>query len=441
MHETRWNVMTMAKKKNDTVGATLGDSTPHQANAVLLDNGVSLFDFVKVGDSNVLCQVSHIKIQSDLEIDDAKDIARGKKKVPMYDVVAKLDVLIRRSHPIMPGSLIKLATIDEIQEFLLKNHDVKNHIWLGKLLRRQDVGIYLGGHFLDNHLAILGMIGMGKSTAGKTILSQTNWKEARAIVIDPHAEYHDGKVIDVDRNIDTDKVDLSKVLIRLRESIKDKQEKILDKVAKVVRHTMQKEDINTFRMACDEEFVHGGSTIKSALMDAIWTEAILNDIALEIENHDYSVPLIINLKGLNKVRGQAVVKHVADLVLTKGKAGVGSYLFIDEAQTYVPQRGTPECKTAIIDLITEGRKFNCGVVLMSQRPARVDKDVLSQCNSKIILKLTNENDIKQVRASTEFSTRQMFDEVQRLRRGEALLVSAVIERPVFIKVDKFEDKL
>lgn len=426
----------MSKKKK-ICGATYGRSTPHECEAVLIGNGVSLFDFVNAG--KVLCQVSDIKIQSDLGIEDAKSIAKGKKKVPMHDILAKLDVLVRRSHPIMPGSVIKLATNDEILEFLLENHDVHNHIHLGELLRRDDVGFYLGGHFLNNHLAILGMIGMGKSNAGKVILSQVNWTGARAVVIDPHAEYKHGEIINVDQfEADAENVDFSTALARLRESITEKHEKILDRVERVVRNNMPDESIKSFTTACSDEYVQGGSIILPALLEAIRTETVINHINRAIKSHDYSVPLIINLKGLKKANTQALVKQIADLILTMGKEGIGSYLFIDEAQTFVPQRGTPECKTAIIDLITEGRKFQCGVILMSQRPARVDKDVLSQCNSKIILKLTNENDIKQVRASTEFSTKAMFDEVQKLRRGEALLVSAVVERPVFIKVDKYE---
>lgn len=420
-----------------SAGATFGKSTPHAAQAVILEDCISLFDFVNAGD--ILCQVSDIKIMSDLTVEDAKSICKGKKKVPIHDVIAKLDVLIRRSQPIMPGSQVNPATIDEIMKFLLGGYDVNNPIIIGELLRRIDVEFYLGGNFLNNHLAILGMIGTGKSNAGKVILSQINWKGARVVVIDPHAEYLDGKIIDCDRSIDTKDVDLSNVLIRLRESLTDKQEKILDRVARVVKYTMPNEDLDSFRVACGEEFVTGGSTVYQALVDAIWTESTINHINIKIKSHDYKTPLIFNLKGLNKVRAQALVKKIADLILVMGKEGNGSYLFIDEAQTFVPQRGTPECKTAIIDLITEGRKFNCGVVLLSQRPARVDKDVLSQCNSKIILKLTNENDIKQVRASTEFSTKAMFDEVQKLRRGEALMVSASMERPVFIKVKKYEE--
>lgn len=419
------------------VGATYGKSTPHEAQAVLIGNGVSLFDFVKAGD--VLCQVSDIKIESDLTIDDAKAIAKGKKKVPIHDIIAKLDILVRRSQPIMPGSPVEPATVDEILEFLLRRADTSNHIHLGDLLRRPDVEFFLGGSFLDNHLAVLGMIGTGKSNTVKVILKQVNWEGARAIVIDPHGEYEDGRVIDMgSMQVDEDLAEfkLYSVLGRLRKNITDKQERILDKVTRVVRHSLV-DNLQSYIKACDEEYVHGGSTLQEPLKEAIWIEYALMRVRTKIKDSEYKEPLIFNLNGLSTDKAIQVVKGITEFVLEWGKAGNGSYLFIDEAQTFVPQKGTPDSKKPIIDLITEGRKFKCGVVLATQRPARVDKDVLSQCNSKIIHKLTNENDIKQVRASTEYSSKQMFDEVQKLRKGEALMVSSEIERPVFIKVDKY----
>ena len=126
-------------------------------------------------------------------------------------------------------------------------------------------------------------------------------------------------------------------------------------------------------------------------------------------------------------------------VLETGKrTGKAVNLFIDEAHRFCPQKGSPSSKAPLIDLAQEGRKFGCGLTILTQRSADVDKGILSQCNSKIILKLTNDNDIKQVRASTEYATKKMFDEVQKLRVGEALFTSTLIERPVFIKVDLYD---
>ena len=69
---------------------------------------------------------------------------------------------------------------------------------------------------------------------------------------------------------------------------------------------------------------------------------------------------------------------------------------IEEAHNFVPGSGeekksTPSLLT-IRKLLTEGRKFGTGVILISQRPNRLDETTLAQCNSFLILKLVNPRD-------------------------------------------------
>ena len=147
-------------------------------------------------------------------------------------------------------------------------------------------------------------------------------------------------------------------------------------------------------------------------------------------------PIVVNLNGVKKSQSQDIVKSIAELCLEQGKAGRGFYLVVDEAHRFIPQKSTPTCKEAMIDLAQEGRKFGCGMIILSQRPANVDKDALSQCNTKFCLRIGNDNDIRQVRYSTEHATLQMFREVQILRVGEALVSSSLHERPIFVRIDK-----
>jgi hypothetical protein len=52
-------------------------------------------------------------------------------------------------------------------------------------------------------------------------------------------------------------------------------------------------------------------------------------------------------------------------------------------------------------IASEGRKFGLGIGVISQRPARIDKNVLSQCNTQFILRVTNPNDLKAISKSFE----------------------------------------
>lgn len=72
------------------------------------------------------------------------------------------------------------------------------------------------------------------------------------------------------------------------------------------------------------------------------------------------------------------------------------HIFFEEAPEWVPQRTkvavTAECKEAVERLIRLGRNRGYGATLISQRPATVDKDVLSQCENLIVLRTVGPHD-------------------------------------------------
>jgi hypothetical protein len=83
---------------------------------------------------------------------------------------------------------------------------------------------------------------------------------------------------------------------------------------------------------------------------------------------------------------------------------------------------------------SEGRKFGMGLVIVSQRPAKIDKNVLSQCNTQVVLKVTNPNDLKAIVQSVEGISAALADEIQRLAVGEALVAGGGLTQPVFVSV-------
>jgi hypothetical protein len=109
---------------------------------------------------------------------------------------------------------------------------------------------------------------------------------------------------------------------------------------------------------------------------------------------------------------------------------------VEEAHNYIPERGTGNAaSTSIVRTIAaEGRKFGLGLMVISQRPARVDKNVISQCNTQIIMRVTNPNDLKALSKGLEGMTSELEEEIKRLPPGVAMLVSNEIERPITVSV-------
>lgn len=120
-------------------------------------------------------------------------------------------------------------------------------------------------------------------------------------------------------------------------------------------------------------------------------------------------------------------------------------LVCEEAHRYVPDRGEAQyeaAQEAIRRLAKEGRKYGLGLMLVSQRPSEIDSTVLSQCNSWLVLRLTNESDREHVKSILPDSLAGLTKVLSGLRRREAIFVGQATLLPSRIMVRKLaEDQL
>lgn len=68
-------------------------------------------------------------------------------------------------------------------------------------------------------------------------------------------------------------------------------------------------------------------------------------------------------------------------------------LVVEECHEFVPQRGGEDIKEMFITIAKRGRKRGLGVCGLSQRPASVDKDFITQCDWNVWHRLTWPNDV------------------------------------------------
>lgn len=113
-------------------------------------------------------------------------------------------------------------------------------------------------------------------------------------------------------------------------------------------------------------------------------------------------------------------------------------LVLEEAHNFAPARAnTPAEEAAIIttkQIAQEGRKFGVGLVLISQRPSRLDETTLSQCNSYVIMRMVNPADQNFVRKVIETIGEDEASLLPDLDVGEALLSGQFINFPVLAKM-------
>ncbi len=160
---------------------------------------------------------------------------------------------------------------------------------------------------------------------------------------------------------------------------------------------------------------------------------------------DGAQPKIVDLSGVpNEVAGVSsavIARTLFNLKVwqtAEERKNDPVLLVCEEAHRYVPNRGEAQyeaAQEAIRRIAKEGRKYGIGLLLVSQRPSEVEATVLSQCNSWIILRITNDADREHVRAILPDSMAGLTKMLSGLRRQEAIFVgqAAVLPSRILIR--------
>ena len=113
-------------------------------------------------------------------------------------------------------------------------------------------------------------------------------------------------------------------------------------------------------------------------------------------------------------------------------------VIVEEAHIFAPRsEGNPASKW-LGKIAREGRKFGVGLGIVSQRPKKLDDDILSQTNTKIILKLVEPNDQRYVQQASEQISEDLLSDIASLGVGEAVVVGYAITIPAMVKIYSFE---
>lgn len=89
----------------------------------------------------------------------------------------------------------------------------------------------------------------------------------------------------------------------------------------------------------------------------------------------------------------------------------------------------------------EGRKFGLGLCVVTQRPKGLDKEILSQMNNMIILKLVEPEDQKHVQSASEALSSELMSYLPSLNPGEAIIIGNMTKLPLLVKIDKAKGKV
>ncbi len=91
------------------------------------------------------------------------------------------------------------------------------------------------------------------------------------------------------------------------------------------------------------------------------------------------------------------------------------------------------------DISRQGRKFNIGLLVVSQQVSVLDNVILSQMNTEINLRLGNEREIKACIDNASVNISGFEGEFRVMARGEAIVTASYRELPLPVRIPLFDD--
>lgn len=135
---------------------------------------------------------------------------------------------------------------------------------------------------------------------------------------------------------------------------------------------------------------------------------------------EQNIPVILDVSGyLHEDDQKELIKEVGRHLFAKEKKLKKPFLMlIEEVHEYIPESGLDDTGRMLIKIAKRGRKHGLGLCGISQRPADVKKDFITQCDWHVWHRLTWDNDTNVVR---RVLGADYADAVQDLDDGEAFL--------------------
>ena len=428
----------------------------------------------------VLCQVGNLIRKTDLSLEKTLDMSRH---TDIQEIIsAQVDVVGYRDDrgllqvprtTFSAGKPVFKANDALIQSVLGLRTKEKSGAYIG-LLHGHGVPVYLDiNDLLGRHACILAKTGGGKSYMSGDIIEELMKHHVTCMIIDPHGEY--SAMRDIGRPGDSrfgvvprgyeDHINeftiskntdgLSKPLRFTLKTLEAREileltrtndiRAHLPSLRKAIDHLRERQDSYSVRelidiLYKDEDNKNPMLITELEYLDEIGIFATRGNRVDELIEEGKTT--IINLKGVPPDIQELVVRRLGTLMFEMRKLGAvpPMMLIIEEAHNYCPQQGTAISSRALATIASEGRKFGLGLMVISQRPAKIDKNVLSQCGTQIILKVTNPNDVKAIASSVEGLTPGMTEDIQTMPIGIAMVVGAGIQAPLLVDVRPRESR-
>lgn len=388
-----------------------------------------------------------------------------------------------------PGAKVYLAGNEMLQRILNKRQPGEvGAAHIGSVLLREANAVPIAidvKELVSTHMAILAGTGSGKSyTAGvliEELLAPNN--RAAVLIFDPHGEYgtlqdmqthakfagDDGYQPKVNILTPNDiRIRVSSLdyydLLTLLPGMSERQQAILSKAFRILKNRRQgdfrwgvQDLIEEVYRADTQEDDKGNEKPGSSAPALEWKlEGLAQSRYFHIFEHsvaprDLFRPGQVTVLQMNEISQEEQQVICAAVLRQTNQARMDThrqrldgadenylpypvFIVLEEAHRFAPAHEPSRCKQILRTILSEGRKFGMGVGLITQRPGKIDSDVLSQCMSQFIMRIINPVDQDSLKYGVEAAGRDLLKELPALTKGQVIVSGACVNTPVLCQV-------
>lgn len=412
----------------------------------------------------------------------------------------ELSSLFPLTYPVKPASEVFHPPADAIRKLLIGGREEERNVRIGNLIARSDVEVTLSApRLVARHLAILAMTGGGKTVAARRIIRELIGHGYPVLILDPHGDYIglwkcrellaneapgcDIRLFYPDLLMQTDgEALIEKLISQMTDGMSEPQadylrsvfnsvrandgEPALDYIERLIRQVErntataqnQRQVPTMYAVRRSLRIVHERLKGMRKTSQMMRQSQKLRDLSFEPLPNPFSQPekiirpgqvSILYLGGYDHIT-QCSIGAITLETLFEFRANLTGRIapfltVIEEAHTFIPsvREGTEDAVSlpVIRRIITEGRKFGTGLLLISQRPSRLDETIISQCNSFLILRLVNPRDQTFVRSVMENLTESDARMIPGFGPGQGIISGQVVRFPLPVRVGMDDELL
>ncbi|WP_428567612.1 MAG: ATP-binding protein [Solidesulfovibrio sp. DCME] len=393
------------------------------------------------------------------------------------------------------GGPVKLAVTGDLARIYAK--PAKSSVRIGSLHQDPDVPAFMVvDDFLGKHFAVLGTTGSGKSCTVAVLLRTVldAHPEGHIVLLDPHDEYA-AAFGDRAESVTPDTLALPYWLLDFEEMVQvfcSSERPYREVEANILKECVLAAKAEYWRGAGGDE---AGLTIDTptpyrlarvtellkigmgrldkpessipylrltARFDALrrdrrfafmFGQLTIEDNMAAVLSRYLRLPAggrpltIFNLAGVPAEIVDVVVSVLCRLIFDfalwaeRGR-GVPVLLVCEEAHRYVPRDSAAAfgpTRRALSRIAKEGRKYGVSLGLVTQRPSEISETVLSQVNTLVSLRMSNEQDQVFVRRAMPENAAGLLSTLPALRTQEAVVVGEGVPVPMRIRLRDLAD--